>query len=132
MHICVHPGFLLEINFAFCACICLSFFFNAIIGLSCNCFFILVCHRCRFSHIYRAENSICYVVWRPLGQGGGGSAIYKISYHFNTYYRNFWSFTRTADYPHRPIIATDYPHWWITRTLCYATFWWRKRYISVF
>ena len=26
MHICVHPGFLLEINFAFCACICLSFF----------------------------------------------------------------------------------------------------------
>ena len=26
MHICVHPGFLLEINFAFCVCICLSFF----------------------------------------------------------------------------------------------------------
>ena len=35
-HNCVHPGFLLEINFVFCACICLSFY--AIIGLSCNCF----------------------------------------------------------------------------------------------
>ena len=36
-HICVHPGFLLEINFVFCACICLSFY--VIIGLSCSCFF---------------------------------------------------------------------------------------------
>ena len=41
-------------------------------------------------------------------------------------YRNFRSFTRMADYPHRPIIAygekkksTDYPHWWITRTLLF-------------
>ena len=46
--------------------------------------------------------------------------------------------TRTADYPHRPIIAygekkksTDYPHWWITHTLCYSTFWWQKRDIKV-
>ena len=27
--------------------------------------------------------------------------------------------------------STDYPHWWITRTLCYSTFWWRKRDIKV-
>ena len=39
MHNCVHPGFLLEINFVFCACICLSFY--AIIGLSCNCFCVV-------------------------------------------------------------------------------------------
>ena len=26
--------------------------------------------------------------------------------------------------------STDYPHWWITRTLCYSTFWWRKRDIK--
>ena len=40
-------------------------------------------------------------------------------------HRNFLPFTRTADFPHRPIIAyggekkksTDYPHWWITCTL---------------
>ena len=35
----VHPGFLLEINFVFCACICQSFY--AIIGLSCNCFCVV-------------------------------------------------------------------------------------------
>ena len=39
MHNCVHPGFLLEINFVFCACICPSFY--AIIGLSCNCFCVV-------------------------------------------------------------------------------------------
>ena len=39
MHNCVHLGFLLEINFVFCACICLSFY--AIIGLSCNCFCVV-------------------------------------------------------------------------------------------
>ena len=39
MHNCVHQGFLLEINFVFCACICLSFY--AIIGLSCNCFCVV-------------------------------------------------------------------------------------------
>ena len=37
MHICIHLGFLLEINFVFCACIRQSFY--AIIGLSRNCFF---------------------------------------------------------------------------------------------
>ena len=37
MHICIHLGFLLEINFVFCACICLSFY--AIIALSHYCFF---------------------------------------------------------------------------------------------
>ena len=39
MHNCVHPAFLLEINFVFCACICLGFY--VIIGLSCNCFCVV-------------------------------------------------------------------------------------------
>ena len=39
MHNCVQLGFLLEINFVFCACICLSFY--AIIGLSYNCFCVV-------------------------------------------------------------------------------------------
>ena len=39
MHNFVHLGFLLEINFVFCACICLSFY--AVIGLSCNCFCVV-------------------------------------------------------------------------------------------
>ena len=39
MHNFVHLGFLLEINFVFFACICLSFY--AIIGLSCNCFCVV-------------------------------------------------------------------------------------------
>ena len=39
MHNCVHLGFLLEINFVFCAFICLSFY--AIIGFSCNCFCVV-------------------------------------------------------------------------------------------
>ena len=48
MHNCVHPGFLLEINFVFCACICLSFY--VIIGLSCNCFCVVYtkCKPCYF------------------------------------------------------------------------------------
>ena len=44
MHNCVHLGFLLEINFVFCACICLSFY--AIIGLSCN-YFCVVYTKCK-------------------------------------------------------------------------------------
>ena len=46
-------------------------------------------------------------------------------------------FTCTADYPNWPIIAqakkksTDYLHWWITHTLCYSTFWWKKRDLKV-
>ena len=39
MHNCVQLGFLLEINFVFCACICISFY--ATIGLSCNCFCVV-------------------------------------------------------------------------------------------
>ena len=58
-HICVHPGFLLEINFVFCACICLSFF-NAIIGLSYNCFSLGMPEYVTYK--YRAENGICYVM----------------------------------------------------------------------
>ena len=27
--------------------------------------------------------------------------------------------------------STDYPHWWITHTLCYSTFWWWKCDIKV-
>ena len=56
--------------------------------------------------IQRAENSICYVVCRTFsGMGWGEVVPYIIGCYFNTYYRNFRSFTRTADYPHRPIIA---------------------------
>ena len=45
---------------------------------------------------------------------------------------NFRPFTRTADYCiWQKKKSTDYPHWWITRTLCYSTFWWRKHDIKV-
>ena len=57
-----------------------KFFFNAIIGLSCHCFFLLVCQRCRFlTYVYRAENSIYYAVWRDPFWGGvrGGSVIHN-------------------------------------------------------
>ena len=55
----------------------------------------------------------------------------------NYMYCNFWPFTCKANYPHRPIIAygekksTDYLHWWITRMLCYSTFWWQKHDIKL-
>ena len=40
--------------------------------------------------------------------------------------------THTGRLLHRPKKkSTDYLHWWITRTLCYSTFWWRKRDIKV-
>ena len=53
-------------------------------------------------------------------------------------YRNFWSFTHMTNFLHWPIIvyckkkkSSDYPHWWITCTLCYSTFWWQKGDIKV-
>ena len=33
-HICVHTGFLLEVNFVFCACICQSFFMRLLISVT--------------------------------------------------------------------------------------------------
>ena len=35
--------------------------------------------------------------------------------------------TRTGRLLHTAKKKTDYPHWWITHTLCYSTFWWQKR-----
>ena len=52
MHNCVQLGFLLEINFVFCACICLSFY--AIIGLSCNCFCV-VYTKCKPCYVMIAD-----------------------------------------------------------------------------
>ena len=41
-------------------------------------------------------------------------------------------FTRTGRFLHTAKKkSTDYPHWWIARTLCYSPFWWRKRDIKV-
>ena len=40
--------------------------------------------------------------------------------------------THTGRLLHRPKKkSTYYLHWWITRTLCYSTFWWQKRDIKV-
>ena len=51
VHICVHSSSLLERNFVFCACICLSKFFYAIIGLSCKCFLSWYARDAGFSHV---------------------------------------------------------------------------------
>ena len=46
--------------------------------------------------------------------------------------------TRTADYPHRPIIAygekkkTDYPHWWITHTFGGKNVTFKLKHFSLF
>ena len=77
--ICVHSGFNSVGNklcFFLCACICQSFFMQLLVyPLTVFC---LGMSEMQVSHIciQRAENSICYVVYRPFSGVGGGSAIY--------------------------------------------------------
>ena len=77
-------GFSVGNKLCFCACICLSFF-NAIIGLSCNCFSLGMPEYVTYK--YRAENGICYVMWRPFSGVRWGEVVpYITGYYFNTYY----------------------------------------------
>ena len=71
-HICVHPGFLLEVNFAFCACVYLSFFY-AIIDFSCSCFFWYA-RDANFSHMYTELKTAFVKQYKDLylRRGGGG------------------------------------------------------------
>ena len=85
-HICFHPGFLLEINFVFCACICLSFFY-AIIGLSCNCFFYWYARDAGFSHMYTELKTAFVMQCEDPFLGWGEVVPYIIGYNFNTYYQ---------------------------------------------
>ena len=80
VHICVHSGFLLERNFVSYICICLSKFFHAIIGLSCNCFLSWYARDARFSHVWNRELKtafVCCLKTLSWGGVGGGSAIYR-------------------------------------------------------
>ena len=65
-----------KLCFFLCACICQSFFMQLLVyPLTVFC---LGMSEMQVSHIciQRAENSICYVVYRPFSGVGGGSAIY--------------------------------------------------------
>ena len=80
--ICIHLGFLFERNFVFCTCICQGLF--ATTCLSCNCYSVLVCQRCRsLTYVYR-ELKTTYVntlFWR-IGVGGGSAIYYWLFFQY--------------------------------------------------